>query len=244
MRPERPDACCNVGIRSPDLTGETLARRLDRSASRIPGVARVVLTRVVFISCALFALSAVPARAGSAAESTRTTGSREYLVPELAEDPFRLSDGAPSRTGHLSFAPAIGRLGSDPFHQLRVGYSPGDVLGYEISLGHNPSSSSHAVFHTLDAILRLPLPGRFQPFGDLGFGMMTVFPGNAINADPVTKNALAAGGGLEIRIRNDVSLRGDLRLVTVVGQDRGETDPVAYRYRQFAIGLSFARRIG
>jgi hypothetical protein len=74
--------------------------------------------------------------------------------------------------------------------------------------------------------------------------MMTVYPGQAINADPVTKNALTAGGGIEFYIRDDVAIRGELRGATVLGQELHNEGTVAYDYREYTIGFSFFRSLG
>jgi hypothetical protein len=73
--------------------------------------------------------------------------------------------------------------------------------------------------------------------------MMMVFPGEALNADPVTKNALVAGGGLELYIRDDLALRGDARGATVLGRVKDQDGTVAYQYFQYTLGLSFHRTI-
>ena len=74
--------------------------------------------------------------------------------------------------------------------------------------------------------------------------MMTVYPGQAVKADPVTKNTLAYGGGLEIYVRDDVALRGEMRVATVIGQDPGRDNNVAYHYREYTVGLVFYRDLG
>jgi opacity protein-like surface antigen len=101
----------------------------------------------------------------------------------------------------------------------------------------------HAVLHTLSAIVRRPFPGRFQPYLAGGYGMVLVFPGQSINASPVTKNALALGGGLEFYIRSDLAIRADVRRATVFGRQRDQEGIVAYEYLQETIGLSFYRSI-
>ncbi len=73
---------------------------------------------------------------------------------------------------------------------------------------------------------------------------MTVYPGQAINADPVTKNTLTYGGGLEFYMRNDVALRGEIRGATVIGQELGRDGTVAYNYREYTIGFAFYRSLG
>lgn len=165
----------------------------------------------------------------------------EYLVPELAASPYRLEPGVRSFLHRLSFSPGFGNLGSERLFSLRVAYSPNDWLAYEGSIGHNPGRSVHAVLHSVGAILRRPLPGRFQPYLTAGYGMMLVFPGESINADPVTKNALTAGGGLEFYIRSDLALRADVSNATVFGRQYGREGIVAYNYLQETIGLSFYR---
>ena len=95
-----------------------------------------------------------------------------------------------------------------------------------------------------NVILRYPVPWRAQPYGLVGYGMMTVYPGQAINADPVTKNTLTMGGGLEFYIRDDVALRGEVLGATVFGQELGSEDTVTYLYREYTIGFSFYRNLG
>jgi hypothetical protein len=36
--------------------------------------------------------------------------------------------------------------------------------------------------------------------------MIMVYPGDTMNSDPVTRNALTSGGGLELYVRDDVAL--------------------------------------
>jgi hypothetical protein len=167
----------------------------------------------------------------------------EALVPELAAHPYRLAPGPRPFLNRLAVTPGFGWLGSEPLFSFRVAYNPNSWLGYEGSLGHNPGQSVHAVLHTVSAIVRRPLPGRFQPYGSVGYGMMMVFPGRSINADPVTKNALTFGGGLELYIRSDLALRADVTHATVFGRQLNRDGVVAFEYLQQTIGLSFYRAI-
>ena len=167
-----------------------------------------------------------------------------YLVPELEGAGYRVSRG-PERFAHrISFSPAYGALGDNELFAFRVGYSPNTWLGYEASLGHNPAEGLHALLHTFNVLLRYPLPGRFQPYATLGYGMMTVYPGRALNADAVTKNALTFGGGLELYIRDDVSVRGEMRGASVIGQELNQESAVVYDYREYTIGFAFYRNLG
>lgn len=173
----------------------------------------------------------------------RTHDGLEALVPELAEHPYRLAPGVRPFQNRLAVSPAYGMLGSKRLFALRVTYHPSQWLGYEWSIGHNPGQSVHAALHMLSVIARRPLPGRFQPYAAVGYGMMLVFPGESINAAPVTKNALAIGGGLEFYIRGDLAIRADLRHDTVLGRERDKEGTVAYQYFQQSIGLAFYRSI-
>jgi opacity protein-like surface antigen len=167
-----------------------------------------------------------------------------YLQPELENAGYHVSND-PERFKHrVSFSPAVGELGSHNLFAFRLGYSPNTWLGYEVSFGHNPASSLHALLHTFNVQLRYPLPWRVQPYATFGYGMMTVYPGQAINADPTTKNTLTYGGGLEFYIRDDVALRGELRGATVLGQELGTAGTVAYDYREYTIGFAFYRSLG
>jgi opacity protein-like surface antigen len=167
-----------------------------------------------------------------------------YLVPALEGAGYRLNNGRPQFKSRLSFSPGFGQLGAQDLFSFRVGFSPNSWLAYEIALGHNPTESLHAVLHTFNVILRYPIPWRLQPYATLGYGMMTVYPGAAINADPVTKNTLTAGGGLEFYVRDDVAIRGEIRDATVVGRELNKDGTVAYSYREYTLGFAFYRGLG
>jgi len=173
----------------------------------------------------------------------RTRSGLEALVPEIANQPYHLEPGRRPYLHRFALTPGYGSLGSEALFTLRLAYNPNSWLGYEGSLGHNPGQSVHAVLHSLSALLRYPLPGRFQPYVSLGYGMMMVSPGPSLNADPVTKNALTAGGGLEFFIRNDLALRAEVVHATVFGSQRNGEGIVAYPDLQQTIGLSFYRTI-
>lgn len=167
-----------------------------------------------------------------------------WLVPSLEHAGFRVSPG-PRRFEHaVSVSPAMGKLGGEDLFALRLGYSPNSWLGYEASFGHNAASSLHALIHTFNVVLRKPVPWRLQPYATVGYGMMTVYPGAALNADPVTKNTVTWGGGLEIYVRDDVALRGEMRGATVFGQERDQPGTVAYTYREYTLGFVFYRNLG
>lgn len=167
----------------------------------------------------------------------------EYMVPELAGGSFRVDPGRRQYLHRFAFSPAFGRLGGEKLYSVRAAYSPNRYLAWEASIGHNPGQSVHALLHTLSAIVRYPVPGRLQPYGALGYGMILVFPGESLNADPVTGNVFAAGGGLEIYVRNDLAVRLDARSITVPGGQPGSDESVAYTYGELTAGLSFYRGI-
>jgi opacity protein-like surface antigen len=167
-----------------------------------------------------------------------------YLVPGLEGAGYHVSDDTEHFAHRISFSPAYGQLGDNELFSFRVGYAPNTWLGYEVALGHNPADGLHALLHTFNLIVRKPMPWRFQPYATLGYGMLTVYPGQALNADPVTKNALTYGGGLELYIRDDVAIRGEMRGATVLGQELNTTGTVAYDYREYTIGFSFYRNLG
>jgi opacity protein-like surface antigen len=192
--------------------------------------------------------TAVPAVASdtTAAEARPATPSSEltYLVPSLEGVGYRVSEGKRQFKNRISFSPGFGQLGNQDLFAFRAGYNPNAWLGYEILLGHNPASSLHALLHTFNVILRYPLPGRVQPYASVGYGMMTVYPGEAINADPVSKNTVTAGGGLELYIRDDVAIRAEMSGATVFGQQLGVEGTVTYAYREYTIGFTFYRSLG
>jgi len=177
-----------------------------------------------------------------AAPATTADG-LEALVPEVALHPYRVEPGVRPFRDRLAFSPGYGRLGSKPLFVARVTYHPNSWLGYEWAIGHNPGQSVHAALHMLSAIVRRPMSGRLQPYVSAGYGMMLVFPGQSLNAAPVTKNALAIGGGLEFYVRGDLAVRADLRRATVLGRERDRDGIVAYDYFQQTIGLAFYRSI-
>lgn len=167
----------------------------------------------------------------------------EHLVPELANNAYRLQPGERPYEHRLSVTPGYGKLGSERLFALRVAYNPNTWLGYEASIEHNPGEAVHAVLHTLNVVLRHPFPGRFQPYVTGGYGMITVHPGRSLNADPVSKNLLSYGGGIEVYIRSDLAIRGDMQRATVFGRERDRDGVVVYDYLQQTIGLCFYRSI-
>lgn len=190
------------------------------------------------VSATLLLIAATTAHAEKAASPPL-----EALNPELASHPYQLERGPRPFQHRLSVSPAYGYFGSEELYTLRIGYNPDKWLGYEAQLGHNPGQSVHAVIHSVSAVLRYPFPGRFQPYASAGYGMVMVFPGLAVNAKPVTKNALAVGGGLEMYIRSDLAVRAEMRHATVIGSQRDRDGIVAYEYAQGTIGLAFYRSI-
>jgi len=188
------------------------------------------------------AIESVAGSDPSPAAGTRPDG-LEALVPALAGHPYSLEPGVRPFQHRLSFSPGFGYLGSQRLYTLRVAYNPSAWLGYEGAIGHNPGQSVAAVLHTLSVIVRHPFAGRFQPYLAGGYGMLLVSPGRSINADPVTKNALTVGGGLEFFIRGDLAIRAEMRGATVFGSERDHEGVVAYDYLQETIGFAFYRSI-
>jgi hypothetical protein len=180
--------------------------------------------------------AAPPSGDGAAPQRSAIHGGLEYLVPELAGGSFRVDPGPRPFRHRFAFSPAFGRLGGEKLYAVRAAYSPNRFLAWEAGIGHNPGESVHAMVHTLSAVVRYPLPWRVQPYGSLGYGMILVFPGESLNADPVTENVLAAGGGVELYVRNDLAVRLDARSVTVPGS-------ATYQYGELTAGLSFYRGI-
>lgn len=167
-----------------------------------------------------------------------------YLVPELEGTALHISDGKREFLRRASFSPGYGRFGEQEYFSFRFAYNPNSWLGWEIGLGHNPANSVHGVLHNFSAVLRYPLPWRLQPYVNTGYGMLTIYPGKTINADAVTKNALTYGGGLELYLRDDVAIRGEIVAASIMGRDPNGPGSASYTYRQFTIGFSFYRSLG
>ena len=198
------------------------------------------------LAAALIATLAIPATAradAAPADSAGFVNGLEALRPEAARAPFTVSPGVRPFRERLSVSPGYGVMGQDRLFVLRAAYHPTGWLGYEATLGHNPGQSVHAVLHSFGVLLRWPLAGRFQPYGAAGYGMVMVQPGPSLNAKPVTKNALTGGAGLEWFIRDDLSLRSEVRQAAVFGEQRGQKGVVVYDYTQATIGLAFYRSI-
>jgi len=192
---------------------------------------------------ALLALLAAAPAAATSPDPVVFHG-REYLVPALAEDPLRVGDGPRPYRSRISFSPGFGQLGRERLYAFRLAYNPNEWLGWEAAFGHNPGESVHALLHTLSAIVRYPLPWRLQPYGSLGYGMIMVSPGESLNSDPVTKNTLTAGGGLEVYVRDDVAVRLEARSVTVLGGTADDGGAASWRYAEKTIALAFYRSLG
>jgi hypothetical protein len=205
-----------------------------------------MIRRLGLSACALalLAVPATPVRADEDSGPANVHDGREYLVPQLATDPFRLDEGPRPYRHRVSFTPGAGVLGSDRLYTLRAAYNPQPWLGWEAGVSHTSGESVHALLHTLSAIVRYPLPWRVQPYAKGGYGMIMVFPGASVNADPVTENALSAGGGLEIYVRDDIALRFEMNALTVIGGERDSDASVAYQYRETVFALSFYRGLG
>jgi hypothetical protein len=166
----------------------------------------------------------------------------EPLVPEVAGRTFSLAPGLRGYRHRLAFTPAFGQLGGRDLYVARFAYNPSSWLGYEVAIGHNPGRSVHALAHTLSALLRYPVPLRIQPYATAGYGMVLVFPGQSVNADPVTENLIAVGGGVEAFVRDDVALRIEGKRLFVPGDDPAGGTAV-YEYGEVTVGLSFYRLI-
>lgn len=200
------------------------------------------MSRARTFARALAPLAAAALVAG-AAPRTHAAAKLEPLVPDVAAHPYRLEPGPRAYRERLSVSPAWGAFGSDPLYALGIAYNPEPWLGWEATVSHNPGHAVHALLHTVSAIVRHPFPGRLQPYLAGGYGMVIVYPGRAVNALPVTKNALAFGGGLEMYVRSDLALRGDVRRATVFGGERDRAGIVAYPYTQATVGLAFYRTV-
>ena len=186
---------------------------------------------------------ALPAEAADDRSARVPAPPLEALVPAISEHPYHLAPGVRPFAHRVAVSPGYGFFGSQPLYAIRLAYNPDSWLGYEASLGHNPGQSVHAVLHSFNVVARHPLAGRLQPFIAGGYGMVLVFPGRSVNAKPVTKNALAIGGGLEWYLRDDLAVRGDLQHATVFGQQRDREGLVTFDYLQGTVGLSFHRTI-
>lgn len=188
------------------------------------------------------AAALVPADTAAAAPAYRKDG-LEALVPELAVDAYHLRPGPRPFLNRLAVTPTFGTLGTERLFMLRIAYNPNSWLGYEAELGHNPSQAVHAILNRLSLVVRHPVPGRLQPYVTAGYGMAVVLPGRSVNADAVTKNMLTMGGGLELYVRDDLALRGEMRRSTVFGRQANREGLVTYDYVEQTLGLSFYRTI-
>jgi opacity protein-like surface antigen len=195
----------------------------------------------------LTSLAAWPRAANAATDAAADTSvyvnGLEALRPEAARAPFAIPPGVRPFRERLSVSPGYGVMGRDRMFVLRAAYHPTSWLGYEAALGHDPGHAVHAILHSFSVLARWPLAGRFQPYGVAGYGMVMVEPGPSLNAKPVTKNALTGGAGLEWFIRDDLSLRSEVRQAAVFGEQRGQNGVVIYDYTQATIGLAFYRSI-
>jgi hypothetical protein len=212
---------------------------------------------VVMLALGFITLAAVPAAraqasgtdslvagtvqaAASPAPVTRRDG-LVALVPALANDPYHLAPGPRPFAHRLVVTPSYGTLGPDRLFLVRVGYAPCDWLAYEAEVGHTPSRSVSTILHRFNLVVRRPLTGRLQPFVDAGYGMVVVLPGRSFNADPITRNMLAVGGGVEFYLRDDLALRAETRRSAVFGNQANRSGLVAYEYAEQTLGLEFHR---
>jgi hypothetical protein len=189
------------------------------------------------------ALSTAPISEPEAPPAAEKSGVH-YMNPELEGNTFHVSDGPREFLRRASFSPGYGRFGEQEYFAFRLAFNPNRWLGWEAGFGHNPANSVHGVLHNLSAVLRYPVPWRVQPYGSLGYGMLTIYPGKTINADPVTKNAFSFGGGVEVYLRDDVAIRAEVLGASVIGRDPQGPGTAAYTYRQYTVGFAFYRSLG
>jgi hypothetical protein len=189
------------------------------------------------------ALGDSTATATAPAPAPKAAASLEALVPSIARDAYHLAPGVRPYRNRLAFSPGFGTFGDQRLFSFRLAFSPSEWLTYEGALEHNPAQSVHAVLHSFTAIVRHPFAGRFQPYLSLGYGMFMVFPGRSLNADPVTKNAITTGGGLECFLRDDLALRGDVRHASVFAREKDRDGVVVFDYLESTIGLVFYRSL-
>jgi hypothetical protein len=213
-----------VGVHAPDSTGWSVAGLPPGGVWGTPGSERGAH------------------RTESDAVDRDATRGLEPLVPEVAGHTLSLSPGPRPFGQRLVLTPAFGQLGGQDLYAIRLAYNPSAWLGYEIGIGHNPGRSVHALTHTLSALLRYPVPFRIQPYATAGYGMVLVFPGQSVNADPVTENVFALGGGVETFVRDDVAIRVEAKRLFVPGDDPAGGSAV-YEYGEVSVGLSFYRSI-
>jgi len=199
--------------------------------------------RAAGLAIAVLALPAAACAQTAPADSAVFVNGLEALRPEAARAPFAIEPGVRSFRERLSVSPGYGVLGRDHLFVLRAAYHPANWLGYEATLGHDPGHAVHAILHSFGVLVRWPVAGRLQPYGAAGYGMVIVEPGPSLNAKPVTRNALTGGAGLEWFIRDDLSLRSEVRDAAVFGGQRGQPGVVVYDYAQATIGLAFYRSI-
>jgi len=119
------------------------------------------MRRVTFIVLLVIQAAGFAATNARAAEADST--SVEYLVPEMRNQGFALAYGPRPYLRRLSFSPAFGQLGSEPYYLLRLAFNPSRFLGYEASIGHSPAKSVHSLVHALNIVARWPFEGRLQP---------------------------------------------------------------------------------
>ena len=222
------------------------------SAAHSAALMRGVSVLLIALAFSASARAEAPAQQARAEETPAVTShdppvelvnGLEALAPVAARSPFGISPGVRPFREKLAVSPGYGVLGTEKLFVLRAAYHPVEWLGYEAALSHNPGQSVHAVLHSFALLLRLPRPGRLQPYAVAGYGMVMVQPGPALNAKPVTRNALSGGAGLEVFIRDDLALRGECREALVFGEQGGRDGVVVYDYLQATIGLAFYRSI-
>ena len=166
----------------------------------------------------------------------------EFINPEMADGAWNIEPGPRPFSRRFSISPGYGSLGGNRLYTLRAAYNPNRMLGYELAFGHNPGDAVHAMLHTFNVVARYPIPWRVQPYVTGGYGMLMVFPGQTLNADPVTKNTLVFGGGVELYIRDDVALRAEARRAGVFGVDDAD-EIVTLTYSEATVGLAFYRSL-
>jgi hypothetical protein len=80
-------------------------------------------------------------------------------------------------------------------------------------------------------------------FTTLGFGTFSAGSSDVIAAQSVTRSHLRLGGGMRLRLRDDVGVRLDLRHHRVLLSGGGASGGESMGVNEVSLGLAFTRRV-
>jgi hypothetical protein len=146
-------------------------------------------------------------------------------------------------SGSLEVTPAGGLLGEQPYFALRGAYTISRRIAVEAEVGHNVGDLVSAYVHSAGIRVTGIRYRGHAIFTTLGFGTFSAGSSDVIAAQSVTRSHLRLGGGMRLRLRDDVGVRLDLRHHRVFLNGGTANSGQSIGVNEVSLGLAFTRRV-